>query len=62
MGAAAPSTFYRLGDDGTGTFFSLQVLEARDARIRVIDHFMTGSSHEAFLRGGSRERSPPIRG
>jgi RNA polymerase sigma-70 factor (ECF subfamily) len=44
--------FYRLGDDGEGTFFALQVLEAKDGRIRVIDHFMTASSHAAFFAGG----------
>jgi hypothetical protein len=35
-----------------GTFFALQVLEAKDGRIRVIDHFMTASSHAAFFAGG----------
>ena len=44
--------FYRLGDDGEGTFFALQVLEAKDGRVHVIDHFMTASSHEAFCAGG----------
>lgn len=44
--------FYRLGDDGIGTFFALQVLEAKDGRIRTIDHFMSASSHEAFFAGG----------
>jgi RNA polymerase sigma-70 factor (ECF subfamily) len=44
--------FYRLGDDGEGVFFALQVLEAKDGRIRVIDHFMTASSHAAFFAGG----------
>jgi RNA polymerase sigma-70 factor (ECF subfamily) len=44
--------FYRLGDDGHGTFFALQILEAKDGHIRVIDHFMTASSHEAFFAGG----------
>ena len=44
--------FYRLGDDGEGAFFALQVLEAKDGRIRVIDHFMTASSHAAFFAGG----------
>jgi len=44
--------FYRLGDDGEGTFFALQVLEAKDGRVRVIDHFMTASSHEAFFAAG----------
>jgi RNA polymerase sigma-70 factor (ECF subfamily) len=54
--------FYRLGDDGTGTFFALQVLEARDARIRVIDHFMTGSSHEAFFASGLARSIASTRG
>jgi RNA polymerase sigma-70 factor (ECF subfamily) len=44
--------FYRLGDDGEGTFFALQVLEAKDGRIRVVDHFMTASAHAAFFAGG----------
>jgi RNA polymerase sigma-70 factor (TIGR02960 family) len=44
--------FYRLGDDGEWRFFALQVLEAKDGRIRVIDHFMTASSHAAFFAGG----------
>ena len=44
--------FYRLGDDGEGAFLALQVLEAKDGRIRVIDHFMTASSHAAFFAGG----------
>jgi RNA polymerase sigma-70 factor (ECF subfamily) len=44
--------FYRLGDDGQGTFFALQVLEAKNGRIHVIDHFMTASSHEPFFAGG----------
>jgi RNA polymerase sigma-70 factor (ECF subfamily) len=44
--------FYRLGDDGEGTFFALQVYETKDGRIRVIDHFMSASSHAAFFAGG----------
>jgi hypothetical protein len=44
--------FYRLGDDGKWTFFALQVFEAKDGRFRVIDHFMTASSHAAFFAGG----------
>jgi len=44
--------FYRPGHDGEGALFALQVLEAKDGRIRVIDHFMTASSHAAFFPGG----------
>ncbi len=44
--------FYRQSDDGQFSFFALQVLEARDGRIRVIDHFMTPGSHAAFFAGG----------
>ena len=44
--------FYRQSDDGQFSFFALQVLEARDGRIRVIDHFMTSGSHAAFFAGG----------
>jgi RNA polymerase sigma-70 factor (ECF subfamily) len=44
--------FYRLDDDGEGTFFALQVLAAKDGRIHVVDHFMSASSHAAFFAGG----------
>lgn len=44
--------FYRLGDDSKAAFFALQVLEAKDGRIRFIDHFMTSSSHAAFFARG----------
>ena len=44
--------FYRLGDNGEGTFLSLQVLEAKDGCIRVIDHFTSARSHAAFFAGG----------
>jgi hypothetical protein len=44
--------FYRLGDDGAGPFFALQVLEAKDGRLRVIDHFASARSHAAFFAGG----------
>jgi RNA polymerase sigma-70 factor (ECF subfamily) len=44
--------FYRLEDDGGAVFFALQVLEAKAGRIRVIDHFMTASSHAAFFAAG----------
>jgi RNA polymerase sigma-70 factor (ECF subfamily) len=44
--------FYRLGDDGAGAFLALQVVEAKDGCIRVIDHFMSPSSHAAFFAGG----------
>jgi RNA polymerase sigma-70 factor (ECF subfamily) len=44
--------FYHLGDDGQSPFFALQVLEAKDGRIRVIDHFTTASSLAAFFAGG----------
>ncbi|MBC7976465.1 MAG: hypothetical protein H7138_15950 [Myxococcales bacterium] len=30
----------------------LPILEVRDGRIRVIDHFMAASSHAAFFAGG----------
>lgn len=43
--------FYHLGDRG-GAFFALQILEAKDGRIRVIDHFMSASSHAAFFASG----------
>ena len=44
--------FYRLGDDGSGVFFALQMLEAKGEHISVIDHFMAGSSHAAFFANG----------
>jgi RNA polymerase sigma-70 factor, ECF subfamily len=44
--------FYLLGDDGAGPFFALQVLETKDGRIRVIDHFTTARSHAVFFAGG----------
>jgi RNA polymerase sigma-70 factor (ECF subfamily) len=44
--------FYRLDDDGVGAFFALQVLEAKQGRVRVIDHFMSASSHAAFFASG----------
>jgi RNA polymerase sigma-70 factor, ECF subfamily len=48
----AGAGFYRVGEDGEGTFFALQALEAKDGRIRVIDHFMAASAHAAFFAGG----------
>jgi RNA polymerase sigma-70 factor (ECF subfamily) len=44
--------FYRLGDDGEGTFLALQFVEAKEGRIRIIDHFMGASAHAAFFAGG----------
>ncbi|MEO8179826.1 MAG: RNA polymerase subunit sigma-70 [Deltaproteobacteria bacterium] len=44
--------FYRRAEDGTATFFALQVLQAQDGRLRVIDHFMSASSHAAFFASG----------
>jgi RNA polymerase sigma-70 factor (ECF subfamily) len=55
----AGAGFYRLGDNGEGAFFALQVLEGNDGRIRVIDHFMTASSHAAFFAGGLSRTLPP---
>lgn len=51
--------FYRLGDDGTRTFFALQVLEAKDGRIRAIDHFMSAGAHAAFFTSGLARTLPP---
>jgi RNA polymerase sigma-70 factor (ECF subfamily) len=48
----AGAGFYRLGDDGEGAFFALQVLEAKDGRIRIIDHFTNPISLAAFFAGG----------
>jgi RNA polymerase sigma-70 factor, ECF subfamily len=44
--------FYRVGHDGEGAFFALQAFEVKDGRIRVIDHFMSATSHAAFFAGG----------
>jgi RNA polymerase sigma-70 factor, ECF subfamily len=44
--------FYRYGEDGPLSFFALQVLETKDGRIRVIDHFMSASAHAAFFAAG----------
>jgi RNA polymerase sigma-70 factor (ECF subfamily) len=49
---AASAGFYRREDDGSAAFFALQVLETKDGRIRVIDHFMSTSAHAAFFAGG----------
>ena len=49
---ATGAGFYRRGDDGQLSFFALQVLEAKDGRIRVIDHFMSASAHAAFFAAG----------
>ncbi len=51
------AAFYRLGNGGNGgnggmTLFALQILEAKDRRIRVVDHFTTASSHDAFFAEG----------
>ena len=48
---ATSAGFYRR-DDGQLVFFALQVLAAKDGRIRVIDHFMSKSAHAAFFAGG----------
>jgi RNA polymerase sigma-70 factor (ECF subfamily) len=44
--------FYHQRDGEQWPFFALQLLEARDGRIRVIDHFMSESSHAAFFTTG----------
>jgi RNA polymerase sigma-70 factor (ECF subfamily) len=44
--------FYRLGDNGEWAFIALQVLETKDGRIRVIDHFMSASGQAAFFASG----------
>ena len=44
--------FYRRSEDGHWTFFALQVLEARDGLVKVIDHFMSAGALAAFFAGG----------
>jgi RNA polymerase sigma-70 factor (ECF subfamily) len=56
---ATSAGFYRRDDDGSLTFFALQVLEAKEGRIRVIDHFMSAGAHAAFFANGlARTLSP----
>jgi len=50
--------FYRVQDDGEAVFFALQVLEAKDGHIRVIDHFMSASSHAALFASGLARSLP----
>lgn len=53
--------FYRLGEDGQWTFFALQVIEAKDGLVRVIDHFMSAGALAAFFAGGlPRTFSPSV--
>jgi RNA polymerase sigma-70 factor (ECF subfamily) len=54
--------FYRLGEDGEGTFFALQVIATKDARLHVIDHFMAASSHAAFFGEGLARTIAATRG
>jgi RNA polymerase sigma-70 factor (ECF subfamily) len=56
------AAFYRLDREGQGVFLALQVLEAKDGQIRVIDHFMTPSSHAAFFAGGLPRTLAPTAG
>jgi RNA polymerase sigma-70 factor, ECF subfamily len=44
--------FYRLAEAGEAGFFALQLIEVQEGRIRVIDHFMSASSHAAFFAEG----------
>jgi RNA polymerase sigma-70 factor, ECF subfamily len=46
------AAFYLLAAGREAAFFALQVLEAKDGRIRVIDHFKGASSHAAFFASG----------
>ena len=48
--------FYRLDDAGERTFFALQLLQARDGKIRVIDHFMSAGAHAAFFTNGLQRK------
>jgi RNA polymerase sigma-70 factor (ECF subfamily) len=48
--------FYRLDDAQGWLFFALQVLEAKDGRVGVIDHFMSASAHAAFFANGLQRR------
>lgn len=44
--------FYRVDERGEAAFFALQLLDARDGRVRVIDHFMSAGAHAAFFATG----------
>jgi RNA polymerase sigma-70 factor (ECF subfamily) len=44
--------FYRVQDSGQARFSAVQVLEVRDGRIAVIDHFLSTSSHAALFADG----------
>lgn len=49
--------FYRLDDEEKGwVFFALQVLEAKDGRVRRIDHFMSASALAPFFTTGLERR------
>ena len=48
LGAA----FYRIGDGREAAFFALQVLEAKNGHIRVIDHFTSETSLAALFEAG----------
>jgi RNA polymerase sigma-70 factor (ECF subfamily) len=44
--------FYHQREGEHWPFFALQLLEPKDGRVRVIDHFMSESSHAAFFASG----------
>lgn len=44
--------YYRVREDGQAHFHGIDMLEPRDGRIAVIDHFMSKSAHTAFFAEG----------
>lgn len=46
------AAFYRVREDGRAHLFAIQVYECSGDRIRVIDHFMSKSSLQAFVAEG----------
>lgn len=44
--------FYRVGSEGKAYLFAIQLIEVKDGRLAVIDHFMSKSSLRAFLDAG----------
>jgi RNA polymerase sigma-70 factor (ECF subfamily) len=44
--------YYRVNEDGRAHFHGIDLLELRDGRIAVIDHFMSKSAHAAFFACG----------
>jgi len=44
--------FYRVREDGQAHVMSIDLIEVRDGRLTVLDHFRSASSHAAFIADG----------